>query len=710
MVGPFKNYTLHNRDHIKKILHLAEYVIGPESLQLISPAECLVLIYAAYMHDMGMALPEAERKGVLSSEPFRDSIEQWEEIKQAIDQARRKIATAGEIEIHQLTSELADLQNAALANYLRPIHATAARYRSFIQLLKKASNRGDLFQIQGQSFERELIAICESHNLPATVLGEIVSPDEDRFPRRQPIGSFYVTTQYIATILRLADILDFDYERTPRSLFESLGIKHSTLPGAEVTLLEWQKHLAVRSIDVTKNEIVISGSSTHPIIEAGIKEFCATIQKEIYDTIAVLRRNPQEVNDTYQVMLPPSVRANIRSDGYTFMDLALKLDEAAVMSLLMGNQLYDSPFAAVRELIQNGVDACVVRRALVMDPTYQPKVSVSVSHDDRGAWVVVTDNGIGMDEYVLKQHFFHVGSSYYRSHEFKQLTRNTGPHRIPIGSKFGIGFLSTFMLGHEIGLETRKLYPGGGLSSGYRIHIERMGALAFVQEDESLAPGTTVRLRLKTEDTRVTLDAIRKYIQTNVVRPACDVEIALDSNSYIVGPENFYSVKISDKSELHKLAAEAVDLLLEGVEGIRGRVILVFGRESDGRLSSRIKDQSIEITEASPSRGRVKVNPRFLIPAYEGNRITVAGFRMSFPNLARMLRAGRHIVGAIYDIDVAPGEDVEFNVPRTRLIDQQMKVRLLLRKAMKDALLKAGVLERLTTEIGVRQRLRTRGA
>src|SRR5262249_20173982 len=138
-----------------------------------------------------------------------------------------------------------------------------------------------------QSFETDLIQICESHNLNPTILGEMKTAHEDRFPRATPIGGFHVNTQFIAALLRLADILDFDYERTPKSLFESLGIENSNLPGAAVSLFEWQKHLSIHTIEITKEEIVVSGVCKHPIIEAGIREFCQIIEREIQDTSAV---------------------------------------------------------------------------------------------------------------------------------------------------------------------------------------------------------------------------------------------------------------------------------------------------------------------------------------------------------------------------------------------------------------------------------------
>lgn len=695
IAGPFERYTLHNRDHIKKLLHLAQYVISEETLTHITGAEALLFLYAAFLHDIGMATTAEERERLLSSEAYHDSIAKWTELSEAFSRARKKTAQISDAERAIGEVELADLYQAALANYLRPLHATAGRYRSFIHLFKETSGRADLFQINGQSFENELVAICESHNLPTTVLGEMVNAYEDRFPRATPIGGFVVNLQFLAAVLRIVDILDFDYERTPRSLFESLGIRHSHLPGSEVTLLEWQKHLAIQTIEISREEIIITGTSNHPVIEAAIREFCAQIQREIQETQAILRRNPGDIFNRYQLALPAIVRPNIRSEGYIYMDLALRLDEAAVMTLLMGQQLYESPLIAVRELIQNSVDAALVRGALVPDPTYDPRISVSVDADaHERLWLTIQDNGIGMDDFILKHHFFRVGSSYYTSHDFLQVIRTANVGTIPINSKFGIGFLSTFMLGQEIVISTRKVYPGGGLSPGYRITIEKMGALAFVQEDDSLVPGTTVKVRLRENDLEAVRETFQQYIESNVVRPACPVDTLLKRSSSSITSNNFYSLKLDPRTEIHRYNVELVETLIEEPD-IRGKVFLIFWRLENASLSWESKCQFIDITEGSARPKSIKVNPRFLISGFEGNRITIGGFRISLPNLGRLLRRGSRSVAAIYDVDFTPGPDVRFNVARTKILDQQMKLRNQLRTAIFSSLQRDGVVARL---------------
>src|ERR1041385_7426688 len=70
--GPFRQYTLHNPGHSKKILHLASQLLPTDTLARLSPLEHLIILYSAYLHDMGMCLTDVERQRILSSEEFLD--------------------------------------------------------------------------------------------------------------------------------------------------------------------------------------------------------------------------------------------------------------------------------------------------------------------------------------------------------------------------------------------------------------------------------------------------------------------------------------------------------------------------------------------------------------------------------------------------------------------------------------------------------------
>ena len=61
-------------------------------------------------------------------------------------------------------------------------------------------------------------------------------------------------------------------------------------------------------------------------------------------------------------------------------------------------------------------------------------------------WFRIEDNGIGMTQEVIMDHFLKIGSSYYASDAFtkSKLQCNADADYMPI-SRFGIGILSCFM-------------------------------------------------------------------------------------------------------------------------------------------------------------------------------------------------------------------------------------------------------------------------
>lgn len=329
VAGPFREFTLHNRDHAKKVLHLTGQLAGPETASQLSRLECLILIFAAYLHDLGMTVTWKERERILDSTEFIETLADWQELSNMLSMARSQISkldsavadkmlSAEEAERQRLRveTEIHQLQEAALCAYLRPRHAMRARYVELAEQLKRDSGMSELFSFQGVSFLEPLISICWSHNEDPAVLAEVKGPYEDTFPRDLTICGEVLNTQFCAALLRLADIMDFDRERTPRVLFEALGIASRSVPSAEVTLREWSKHLSVHTIETRDDEILISAVCEHPVIECAVREFCRSIERELRDTAAVLKRNPAHIAARYALNLPVTVRPRIQPQGY----------------------------------------------------------------------------------------------------------------------------------------------------------------------------------------------------------------------------------------------------------------------------------------------------------------------------------------------------------------------------------------------------------
>jgi hypothetical protein len=174
-------------------------------------------------------------------------------------------------------------------------------------------------------------------------------------------------TRLVAAALRLADILDFDRERTPAVLFHYL-LPQSDDPRENISVREWAKHLAISNWQIESERIVFRGRSPSAFIHHVIVEFCHTIEDEVGRTKSIY------ADDEWPFLLRPNVVPAIEAMGYRYMPYRFTLDEQRVYDLLMGNNLYRSRLDAVRELIQNAVDACKLRDNLMQsyDQTMTP--------------------------------------------------------------------------------------------------------------------------------------------------------------------------------------------------------------------------------------------------------------------------------------------------------------------------------------------------
>jgi len=696
IAGPFKEYTLHNRDHAKKLLHLAEYVLSPKTLSKLSILELLLIVYSSFLHDMGMSLTLKEREQIIKSDAFAETVREWPEIREELERARSVLQSVDESERPPIEARIFQLQEAALCAYLRPRHATASRYGSLIQMMKSSSTRPDLFELNGASFEAELIDVCVSHNLDVGALTESSGPYDERFPRSLALGGERLNSQFCAALLRLIDILDFDRERTPRVLFESLGISSRSLPGADISLREWQKHMAIHTIEINADEIIISAECRHPVIEKAIRGFCKIIEREIRDTLAVTRRNPPDIVNQYILELPISVRPSIKSIGYVFRDISLRINQSAIMSLLMGERLYSHPAVAIRELVQNSIDACSARESLESSQ-YNGTVHVSSSTDSSGrVWIEVKDNGIGMDEYVVSEYFLRLGDSYYDSPEFYRLLRNSNSNSFTPIARFGIGIASVFMIGDVLELTTRRFQSPRGDDRPRLVRIERMGGLAFIAESSGGQIGTVIRVRIKPEYLKKYEEfagAILRYLQQAIVRPRVPVQVDLAGEKFTFNSKNFMALKESSGQRLAKKRIEAVSLdLAKWSDNLSGIAVLLFGITDEDFLSY-LNNEQMRLKFAM----KIGTDTTSVLEGYAGNRLTVNGVKMRIRQPDSLLSFGKERIALAYDIDVVPDKDITYNVSREVLSGKgRRKVLRSFHQAIQRGLREMGVTERLT--------------
>ncbi len=177
----------------------------------------------------------------------------------------------------------------------------------------------------------------------------------------------------------------------------------------------------------------------------------------------------------------------IDAEGYTPLDMKFSVDSTAALQLFMGNRLYADKRVFLRELVQNAVDACNLKK--LFDESYTPDISIDFNDDI--SVIKFRDNGIGMDRQWIEKYFLKIGISFYQSGDIKAINQN----RIDFNfiSQFGIGFLSSFLVSDKIVIRTRKNNSPGLLIT--ITNLQEYFDVRFAPED--CPHGTEVTLALK---------------------------------------------------------------------------------------------------------------------------------------------------------------------------------------------------------------------
>jgi len=151
----------------------------------------------------------------------------------------------------------------------------------------------------------------------------------------------------------------------------------------------------------------------------------------------------------YQKDLPRKFIFDIDPGGsYKVRDFKFSLQEKEIISLLMGEKLYERKEESIRELIKNSVDACRLKKKIYQreKKSFKPEIIFYINSDT----ITIEDNGIGMDEYKIENYFLKIGCSFYNSNELSKAGIDFSPL-----SELGIGFLSCFMIADKISVNTK---------------------------------------------------------------------------------------------------------------------------------------------------------------------------------------------------------------------------------------------------------------
>lgn len=497
----FPKYTIHNIKHSEKVLEKLDEIVIPDSLkQEMYVYEIFFLIASAYLHDIGMVdFPELIGK---HKEEFEEFIKEEKLKEQEIsdEEAKRRFIR----EHHHLRSE----------EYI------VEHYEDFG--IKK----------EDEHQARIIGKICKGHRKEDLSNKEF---DSDRSYKNETINE-----PMLSAFLRIADELDLDFERAPLIIYEAFKPKDA------ISQEEWEKNLSVSGVARSKEDpslIKVSATCKSSRVHRALKMFEVKVQDELLKLRDYLHHYKE-----FHKELPVRIIVDIKPDGYKPYDIKFSLRGREITQLLMGENLYERKDACIRELLQNAVDACRMRRELLKKKglDYKPGVIFELTHDGK---LIVSDNGNGMDENIVENYFAQIGRCFYTSPDFLTQELEFTP-----ASRFGIGILSCFMIADKLEVETKKEE-----SEPLLIEIDSMFDYFFVRKGRRKDTGTAVTLFLKEEvweeieDGKFDLEEIVRYYARHLEFP---VEVKVPEKEPVVIEDEGYACeeKYSSPSSMFDLA------------------------------------------------------------------------------------------------------------------------------------------------------------
>ena len=309
-------FTLHDDTHIFNMLTIIGKLIPQENMRKLSTPDLFMLIVSVFLHDIGMAPDE---KHILAWKNQLPETEYDEELKEEREKFARfrltythQLADIERLEAEQEFSKAQLLEDYIVTEYIRTTHSIRAR-----EIIAKYW-AGEIVY-QDTDLTENLATICFSHNESYTYLLQmetfrVCGQDE------------YLCIPFVATVLRLADIIDFDPKRTPSVLFSHLAVKNP------VSLSEWKKHQSINAWTISPRKLLFSAQCEHPAIEATILAFCNQIDEELRNGTVILSNLSDEGMDidveVYKISLPPQVdrrKIQAKFDNATTVGLLLTL-------------------------------------------------------------------------------------------------------------------------------------------------------------------------------------------------------------------------------------------------------------------------------------------------------------------------------------------------------------------------------------------------
>ncbi len=449
--GIFDEYTKHDISHIDGMLTSLDNIIPDSVKKQLTGADWLLIVLSFYFHDLGMLVTKQEYENRNQSREFQKFRNKYLE----------DVYNVSSIEALDTDKQ----ERFIFQEYVRKHHGDRIynwildENSAFVSCDAKVIELiGELVKNLPPLFKVDLAKVCQSHSLD----------DLNDFGKYKVSQSYGTTPQekanvfYAALILRTADLLHITQDRTPVVEYRVIA------PTNPISQEEWAKQRAVAS--VTPKIPLDEDGNKCPEIPSDTFEVNAYFEDEhgFFSLIEYLNYVRTQLKHSYRLNEVAKKKhasqydfpwkdiddSSIETKNFERKQLSFTIDQNKVLSLLVGETLYNNLSVSLRELSQNAIDAVKVRNyelhstvASIDSESYSPQINVI--WDEKSRELIIMDNGTGMNLDIIENHLLKVGSSRYQDPEFQK--QHPGYNSI---SRFGIGLLTCFLIADDVDILT----------------------------------------------------------------------------------------------------------------------------------------------------------------------------------------------------------------------------------------------------------------
>ncbi len=487
----FPTYTDHSIDHTMQVFKIASEMMTPSEINNLNAEEIYVLSAACILHDVGMCIPENVLEENFESDRYK---------KYRNSQPKEKNKE----------------------NLIREIHHELSY--DFIIVNQ------ELLKIPNNQFAEAIALVAMGHR-------KVQLDDTDLYKSKHFLkdGREFVCLPYLASILRLADELDITNIRTPKLLTKYY------MPNNETSIREWEKHIATTQINYTEDKVIFHVNCSDQNNLAALEDQFEKIQDAANYSQKIIR-NIANTDDRVFKLTVNKVEPKYNYVEFDPKGIKFSFNVNNVVNTFIGKDLYKNDLTAIREVLQNAIDSCRYKLSLGTS-NYSPTVSVNMENDS----IVIVDNGLGMDEFIIENFFGRLGSSFYKEEEVKSNYDAIG--------QFGVGVFSYFLLGKYIDIETK---TSKSSTLKFRIDKDPKSYFHFYNETFRTEPGTTITLHLNEDvKNRYSKSDYFEYVKNQFRYVEFPIHINIDSEVIKIANETPHCAKINDVR--HKIKVQHLD-------------------------------------------------------------------------------------------------------------------------------------------------------